>query len=274
MLRQEFLDCFHNGTLCPDCNLMCHYHKPYDRPQKPSPKETLGPFINKHSLDQINRAIGPSYHLASFEHPEYYRDGLIVEMCITPSYYAGVPHEGQSPIFMQYTSQIDTHPETVTKTKQVHDGEETYYVKEPVYETVTKYREETYKERIPGPKAGPVRYNTSTRVYTNWDNRSKSYQNYHDVESYETKWENLPVKYEEKTKKVPYTERVLTGYKDVPKKRPRYRYVTENKTEDRSAYRSIPIFYYLIPQNKPCKKCTCSRCTSIWTCLWNYFNSP
>lgn len=261
-----FFSCFERGELCVQCGLMCHHDHRQSHPLRENSQ--IVAIVNTHSLADINRMISSSaYQLESVAHPEYTQSGLII-MMLAPQMYSGVQHMGQSPLLMSGTTQVSSIPRTVVQSKQFRDGDYTTYEKVPVYETVTKHREEKYREEVPGPKAGPVKYNTTSRVYTNYDSRSKSYGSYHDVSSYETKWQTLPKQYVDKVRKVAYDERVFKEYKDVAKSTPHYKTVTEEKVVYDKTYTTIPTFYYLIPRRQKCEQCQCSRCTSIFACIY------
>ena len=189
--------------------------------------------------------------------------------------------EGQNPIAVRYESTPPTKKLLFRKkTIKVKTGSYFCDEKEPIYETVSSTETQTYQEKIikknvpvtktiPGTRIVDTEhdiYNTwshqmETKTYTERFPITKSVLTFEDQEELITK-----------TRTVPCTKRVQTGFKTVRKEYP----IMEEKIINEPYYVEqstvTPYYYYLIPTGKHCGNCKCDTCTSIFTIISNFFS--
>lgn len=156
--------------------------------------------------------------------------------------------------------------------EEVYDvvGTTTEYYDEPIYDEVTKYRTEKYtinerrtkliekRERI----EKTIKKTEYVPIYNSWSKKweQRAYDSY--VPQFEYKTRQIPCDYDcpvEKTREVPYREKIQTGTKRCSRQVPKYGYVTKKIPYRYCTPEITPFYVYLIPV-APCKKCLCVFC--------------
>ena len=164
--------------------------------------------------------------------------------------------------------EIETEYRTEPKYEQI--GSETEEYDEPVYTTVKKYRTEKYmdKERRSATVNKPRKITKTIKkvdvvpIYNTWSKKweTREYPSYFTKEEtephYVTEYYDHPV---EKTRQVPYEEKVQNGTRRAYRQVPKYGYVDRQIPYRYCKPVTVPCYIYMIPTDK-CNNCQCEFC--------------
>ena len=162
--------------------------------------------------------------------------------------------------------EIETVYETETRWEQIGTGTEEY--DEPIYEDVTKYKNETYEDTKDEwgwvTETSTRKKTTTTYVYNSWSKKTepRTHDEYFPHSESHLRLKKVKVN---KTRQVPYTERVRTGTRKASREVPLYGYVDRDIPHEYCNPTVTEYRLYLLPLIADgCKQCRCVACRTLY----------